>query len=227
MADMLDRLAKYRNNTLPTEPVKNAEELAKFFDKKTPEGYYMHSLHRLGFKVIEEINGEWSLTEFAKMLWKKVQSVEDLVLMLEDFCEQSEGRVGGKSKKITIATVHEFKGKERDSVYIWQDTFGYFPASKADVFIPAEIEEERRVHYIACTRARQKCTIYALNNLHGMFLNEMDCAVTDPNEIKGELNIGRVTKNESDNAIMPTNEIKGELNCGRVNPSEVKDLAVG
>jgi DNA helicase-2/ATP-dependent DNA helicase PcrA len=58
--------------------------------------------------------------------------------------------------------VHEFKGKERDSVYIWKDTFGYFPASKADAFIPAEIEEERRVHYIACTRARQKCTIYAL-----------------------------------------------------------------
>jgi hypothetical protein len=44
-----------------------------------------------------------------------------------------------------------------------------------------------------------------IKNLHGMFLNEMECAVNDPNEIKCELNCGKVNQNETDN--VPSNEI--------------------
>lgn len=70
---------------------------------------------------------------------------------------------------VRIATVHEFKGKESDSVYVWNDTAGVFPHRKSD-----DIEEERRLHYIACTRARDVSTIITLDSKPSPFLSEMD-----------------------------------------------------
>ena len=96
---------------------------------------------------------------------------------MDDLNERLQARVG-KNYGISISTVHEFKGKERDSIYVWNDSEGVFPSPKTDLKELSQVEEERRVHYIACTRARCKSTIYSLMGSTGMFLNEMDCKTT-------------------------------------------------
>ena len=102
--------------------------------------------------------------------------VADFLYEVESLQERLRARVDKSNKcKITICTVHEFKGKEADFTYLWNDTQKNFPKdvnsiSASDV----DLEEERRVHYIACTRAKERNTILTIKNLQGKFLNEMD-----------------------------------------------------
>lgn len=88
--------------------------------------------------------------------------------------EQLHARIGINAD-ISIATVHEFKGKERDAIYVWNDSDGVFPTNKTDMKNEFEVSEERRVHYIACTRAKKKSIILCKTAEVGYFVKEMDC----------------------------------------------------
>ena len=107
---------------------------------------------------------------------KKFARVADFLEEMEGLGERLEARIGKKAP-IAIATVHEFKGKERDSVYIWNDSDGVFPTGKTDVNNYSLVSEERRVHYIACTRARKRLNIMCVYSKPSMFLQEMDCNI--------------------------------------------------
>jgi ATP-dependent DNA helicase pcrA len=69
---------------------------------------------------------------------------------------------------VQVATVHDFKGREVDSVYIWNDSVGVFPHKKS-----SDMQEERRLHYVAVTRARQSVQVLALQDQAGCFVHEM------------------------------------------------------
>jgi len=76
---------------------------------------------------------------------------------------------------LRLTTVHESKGKEWDSVYIWNDTVNIFPYEFSDrVLTEDEFEEERRLHYIAWTRAKDKLTVLTQHGRWGAFLKECD-----------------------------------------------------
>jgi len=55
---------------------------------------------------------------------------------------------------VTLATVHAAKGLEWDAVFVIGLAAGTFPIQYADT--PARVEEERRLFYVACTRARTR-----------------------------------------------------------------------
>lgn len=94
--------------------------------------------------------------------------------------ERLHARIENKKADICIATVHEFKGKERDTVIIWNDSKGVFPNSKTNLRDIKEVESERRVHYVACTRAKKKNFIYTLYNAESIYLKEMDIEYEQP-----------------------------------------------
>lgn len=100
-------------------------------------------------------------------------TVEDFLSELEDINDRLKAREKKVKSQVKIATVHEFKGKEADSVYIWNDSTDVFPY-KLSCNNKDDYEEERRVHYIACTRAKEISTIMYLNNKKGDFIDEMD-----------------------------------------------------
>ena len=54
-------------------------------------------------------------------------------------------------------TMHASKGLEFDTVFIPQLNAGFIPHSKA--LTPSEIEEERRLLYVAMTRAKKRLVI--------------------------------------------------------------------
>lgn len=93
----------------------------------------------------------------------------------------------GKHAKITITTVHDSKGKEWDSVYIWNDSDGVFPSNRIEDGDEGQFEEERRVHYIAWTRGRKKLTVSTLKSKISPFLMETGVQVTDKVKIGGSL----------------------------------------
>lgn len=100
-------------------------------------------------------------------------SAEDFLSELENINDRLKARVKLSNAKVRIATVHEFKGKEADSVYVWNDSEDVFPYFKSCNSME-EIEEERRVHYIACTRAKGISTLLYKRGKAGMFVKEMD-----------------------------------------------------
>ena len=99
--------------------------------------------------------------------------VEDFLYELEDINENLNARIKKKNVRVSIATVHEYKGKEADSVYIWNDSEDVFPIWNS-TNSKEEYEEERRIHYIACTRAREVSTLVYLKDREGDFVKEMD-----------------------------------------------------
>lgn len=108
------------------------------------------------------------------------ETVYEFIEELDIINHRLDGRIGKKGANVVISTVHEFKGKECDSVYVWNDIDGVFPSSKCDVEDEDQLDEERRVHYIACTRAKEKSSIYTLSGKTGLFVREMDVKLTNP-----------------------------------------------
>jgi len=83
---------------------------------------------------------------------------------LGDFLEHvslvMDNDAAGDGEKLTIMTIHAAKGLEFDHVFLpgWEE--GVFPSQRAlDEGGLASLEEERRLAYVAITRARRRCTI--------------------------------------------------------------------
>ncbi len=90
---------------------------------------------------------------------------------------------------VTVMTIHAAKGLEYDNVFLvgWED--GIFPSQRAlDEGGLASLEEERRLAYVAITRAKRKCTIlYAANRrIYGQWTSSI------PSRFIGELPLEHV-----------------------------------
>ncbi|HUE38965.1 MAG TPA: ATP-dependent helicase, partial [Candidatus Binatia bacterium] len=88
----------------------------------------------------------------------RFQSVE---AMLSDFAlEPPSDAVGGtlseaeEEGRLTLSTIHSAKGLEWHTVFLIWAAEGKFPA-QFSVLDPAELEEERRLCYVAITRAKR------------------------------------------------------------------------
>src|SRR3546814_7243151 len=97
-----------------------------------------------------------NLTELARAM----EEYETLGAFLEHVSlamDNDEARAG---EKVTIMTIHAAKGLEFDRVFLpgWEE--GLFPSQRSmDEGGLASLEEERRLAYVAITRARRAATI--------------------------------------------------------------------
>lgn len=110
----------------------------------------------------------------------KGKSIHEIEMLFKDILPDklsNRARYAGKAD-VKLTTVHDAKGKEWDSVYIWNNVDGAFPnvVGGRDL-TDDEYEEERRVHYIAWTRAKNKLTVYTDPLRMGDFLKECDMSV--------------------------------------------------
>jgi DNA helicase-2/ATP-dependent DNA helicase PcrA len=70
---------------------------------------------------------------------------------------------GTDDEKLILSTIHSAKGLEWHSVFVLYALDGRFPASRASLNDDA-MEEERRLMYVACTRAKENLFItYPIN----------------------------------------------------------------
>lgn len=114
-------------------------------------------------------------------------TVHDFLNEMSDLGDRLQARIKKDKTPISIVTVHEFKGKERDVTYVWNDSDGVFPTRKTNLENQREVEEERRVHYIACTRAKEKNIVMTLKDKHGIFFDELGGTVMDASKVAGVL----------------------------------------
>lgn len=97
-------------------------------------------------------------------------NIDEFLYEIDYRNQRLHGHAENKDLTIQLTTVHDFKGKEADSVYIWKDTDKMFPSERSN---DEDFEEERRVHYIAGTRAKEKSTILTIAGQESPFISEM------------------------------------------------------
>ena len=97
-----------------------------------------------------------NLSELARAM----EEYETLGEFLEHVSLVMDNDRGDTGASVTIMTIHAAKGLEYDNVFLvgWEE--GIFPSQRAlDEGGLASLEEERRLAYVAITRAKRKCTI--------------------------------------------------------------------
>lgn len=107
---------------------------------------------------------------------------------------------------IKLTTIHEAKGKEWDTVIMWNVVEGMFPAEQPNhVLTDEEIEEERRVFYIGGTRGKTKLVIFTESGQESMFLSECNfTSLGEPEVDTGEKVV--FTTQEAEITNKPTTE---------------------
>ncbi len=128
-----------------------------------------------------EANGRLeNLSELVRAL----EDYESLTDFLEHVSLVMDNEANADEAKITLMTMHAAKGLEFDQVFLpgWEE--GVFPSQRSlDEGGLASLEEERRLAYVAITRARRRCTIlHAANRrIYGQWTSSI------PSRFVGEL----------------------------------------
>ena len=121
-----------------------------------------------------------NLTELVRAM----EEYENLGAFLEHVSLVMDNEAAADEAKVTIMTIHAAKGLEYDTVFLvgWEE--GLFPSQRAlDEGGLASLEEERRLAYVAITRARRRAIIiHAANRrIYGQWTSSI------PSRFVGEL----------------------------------------
>ncbi len=210
-ASTCQRLSAYRSmiacfavKTEEMDAFQAAMEIAKSSGiiKDLQEGKAPEEVSRM--ENFEELmNGIKEFTEAARTNGEPYSLgayLQNVALLTDQDVQDRDGR-----DKVTLMTMHSAKGLEFSHVYITGMEDSIFP-SPMSAGNPRELEEERRLFYVAVTRAKKMATLtYALNrykygNLEyskpSRFLREIDPAYIEFPQLAGrQYSNGNKTKN--------------------------------
>ena len=141
--------------------------------------------------TVEAIDSEKTKIERLK------EALDDAVLSDDHLQSQKENKLG-----VTLSTIHSVKGMEFDYVFIMGMEENLFP-NTSKVMKEFELEEERRIAYVAITRARKKLFMTYTSNrlLYGSFFSN------EPSRFLLEA-LGVKNLNEYENADVVTNRLE-------------------
>lgn len=161
--DLIQSFIDLNNNGLNAEDIAKhiiheTQLLSMLLSDKTPESISkQENLHEL-------LNG---VKEFVS---NKLEEGEENNISISDFLAEvslatDQDTQDGEGEKLTLMTVHAAKGLEFSNVFIVGVEEELFPSSMC--ITQNEIEEERRLLYVAITRAKSFCMIsYASSRFH-------------------------------------------------------------
>jgi len=135
-----------------------------------------------GDRLIESERRAENLAEFKTILLEKIKdygdltNYEKLAIVLNELALREEAEESLKSDDyVSLMTMHSAKGLEFDICFIACLEQSLFPSSQS-LFEHADVEEERRLFYVALTRARKKVYLTNADNrfMYGRFQSNPD-----------------------------------------------------
>ena len=166
----------YRDKDWMVDRIDQLEWDMKMICDKTPYAAIQYIRKRMGYDEF--------LKEYAA--YRKISS-EDLFAVLEEIWQNSKGygtikewfehiesygkmlkeqnKKNGEKEGVNLMTMHAAKGLEFDTVFVIEANEGSCPYKKATA--DEEIEEERRLFYVAMTRAKRKLVIRYVKEKNG------------------------------------------------------------
>lgn len=141
----------------PHRPWAGQVHLAREWYRPHLERIYEHFHTRVGdLDQLELLSGQYVSRE---------RFLTELTLDPPDATSDRAGAPGLDEDYLVLSTVHSAKGMEWDTVYLLNVVDGSFPSEFA-TGKPALIEEERRLLYVAVTRARNDLTLMVPLKFH-------------------------------------------------------------
>ena len=166
----------YRDKDWMVDRIDQLEWDMKMICDKTPYAAIQYIRKRMGYDEF--------LKEYAA--YRKISS-EDLFALREEIWQNSKGygtikewfehiesygkmlkeqnKKNGEKEGVNLMTMHAAKGLEFDTVFVIEANEGSCPYKKA--IADEEIEEERRLFYVAMTRAKRKLVISYVKEKNG------------------------------------------------------------
>ena len=137
-----------------------------------------------------------NLEEFKSIT--KAFEERDGLISLEDFLYEislvsDKEEYNDEGERVNLMTVHAVKGLEFDYVFVIGLEEGIFPHMNS-LMENSEIEEERRLAYVAITRAREK--LYLVNARHRMLFGKE--GINPPSRFINEINKDLIETNEKE-----------------------------
>ncbi|MGC8916309.1 MAG: ATP-dependent helicase [Thermoanaerobaculum sp.] len=83
--------------------------------------------------------------------YESVEAFLDEVTLMNELSGEDVAAFEGERERVTLSTVHQAKGLEWRVVFVVWLAEGRFPTARAE-----DLEEERRLFYVACTRAKDE-----------------------------------------------------------------------
>ena len=147
-------LATKSAHSLALHIAKRSGIVHQLYTDKQKEGNYNEGTERYE-NVQELLNGIHAFSE---------ESEEDKLLTLRDYLSENielltdADQEDDDNNKVNLMTIHAAKGLEFDHVYVVGMEENLFPSQRA-MDSRADMEEERRLFYVALTRACVTCTL--------------------------------------------------------------------
>ncbi len=122
--------------------------------------YYLPVLEKIHDDYKKRVNDLESLMRIAERYTTMEQFLTDLSIEPPEPPQNEIHELMGGDGKLILSTVHSAKGLEWHSVFIVNLVDGYFPSSYS-LYREEDIEEERRLFYVAATRAKSHLYLIA------------------------------------------------------------------
>ena len=133
--------------------------ISELFELMLEKTGYLNALIAEGEESADRVD---NVKEFASNITQfELENDEPtLSAFLEDIALVSDlDSLDTESDRVILMTIHSAKGLEFDNVFLVGLEEGIFPGNQSIYGGPEEIEEERRLAYVAITRAKKKLTI--------------------------------------------------------------------
>lgn len=134
-------------------------------------------------------------------------------------------RAGSKTDnaKVLLSTIHSAKGLEYDNVVLVDVADGVFPSNSKDT----DIEEEKRLFYVAMTRARKKLCIFAFREEESEFTEYVRSYLSNGSHVFSDnIRVGQKIKHRFFGTGVVTS-IKGDTLTARFeNSKELKTMSL-
>jgi len=162
-----------KNQTAEKKEIEKLFVLRELTKEWRPELIIRYLLSAVGVQRYFEKKDENETKEISQFLLQSVRGCGRLQEWVE-YLEGTETEMKNKNdicSDLQIMTVHASKGLEFDEVWILNCNEGIFPAGKQ--LSEEEIEEERRIFYVAMTRAKKRLHLCYLKGTED---NKMECS---------------------------------------------------
>ncbi|MGD9909469.1 MAG: ATP-dependent helicase [Candidatus Izemoplasmatales bacterium] len=195
----LHRLLELKHSLLDIQKKLEERNLLETYDALLKESGYMAMLENADASLEKKFESERrieNLQEFKTILLEKIKdydaevtNYEKLIDILEDLSlrEETESLLEN-SEYVSLMTIHSAKGLEFKVVFVTTLEQTLFPSSQS-LFEKADVEEERRLFYVALTRAKEFAFLtnartrfmYGryMENPDSQFINELDSSVIE------------------------------------------------
>lgn len=169
--------------------VEMVEKWRKDIDNLTIENIFNEVLDDSGYRKMLEDNNETERLENVKALVDDIESYQvyypesDLEEYLQSVSLYTDKEFNTSDDYVNLLTIHAAKGLEFSVVFVIGLSEGIFPSQKTLNDGNKSIEEERRLAYVAYTRAKEKLYLtesssfsFVLegNKIQSRFINEID-----------------------------------------------------